>query len=588
MLRTELASGEKARMVPGETVARMKLELALTESDSLAPDTLSKIHANIGADYVVLGSYFVVGKGKLRIDLRLQDTARGELLTSSAAEGTEDELFAMVSTAGARLRESLALGAVSPVEASAVRASFPSNPEAARLYAQGLGKLRVFDPEDAKTLLAKAAEAEPRHPLIRAALAQAWSALGYDARAREEAKSAFDLAKDLPREERLGVEALFHETSGDWDKAVETHKALLVFFPDKVDYALRLAAAQTSAGRAKEALESVEAMRRLPRPASDDPRIDLAEAAAAKALTDFPRQQRAAAAAAAGAQKQEARLLVAQARLSEGSALVNMGQLEEARRASEEAATIFAAAGDKAGVARSENIVAVSYAQAGDMKSARARFEKALAAFRQTGDRRGIATQLANVSTAASRMGQVAEARRLAAEALAVSREVQDKEGIARGLNNVAALLEQAGQLEPALKQYEEALAAYEELGAKRNVAVVTANIGEILQKQKKLDAARERYEASLKISRAIGASADATVTLSLLADLHEQNGDPGAAVRALTESLPLLRQDEDLEGEVKALWRISKLQERRGDKAGAAAAAEQAKALETKLQAKK
>ena len=43
MLRTELAAGGQLRTVSGENVARMKLELSLPDTDTLATDTLDKV-----------------------------------------------------------------------------------------------------------------------------------------------------------------------------------------------------------------------------------------------------------------------------------------------------------------------------------------------------------------------------------------------------------------------------------------------------------------------------------------------------------------------------------------------------------------
>ena len=45
-------------------------------------------------------------------------------------------------------------------------------------------------------LLEEAAAVEPSHPLIHSALAQSWTLLGYDEKARAEAKRALAAAKD--------------------------------------------------------------------------------------------------------------------------------------------------------------------------------------------------------------------------------------------------------------------------------------------------------------------------------------------------------------------------------------------------------
>src|SRR5262249_54473371 len=159
------------------------------------------------------------------------------------------------------------------------------------------------------------------------------------------------LSGKLAREERLSIEARYHEFTHDWPRAVEIYGSLWNFFPDNLDYGLRLAGSQISAGQAKEALETLEALRKLPAPVGQDARIDLAEARAASALGDFKRSQSAAAAAVAKGRSQGAGLVVAQSRLSEGSALERLGQPEQAAAAFAEARQLFSAAGDERGAA---------------------------------------------------------------------------------------------------------------------------------------------------------------------------------------------------------------------------------------------
>ncbi len=96
MLATELAAGEKLRTVPGETVARMKIDLGLADTESLAPQALQPIRKNLGSDYVVVGSYFDLGKdsgGQIRLDVRLQDTAKGETIATVSETSTEAQLL---------------------------------------------------------------------------------------------------------------------------------------------------------------------------------------------------------------------------------------------------------------------------------------------------------------------------------------------------------------------------------------------------------------------------------------------------------------------------------------------------------------
>lgn len=103
MLTTELAAREKLRTVPGENVAKMKIDLSLPDADSYGQETLQKIHKDLNADNVVLGSYIPLGKDRIRLDLRLQDTERGETLVAISERGSEEYIDDLVSYAGAKL-----------------------------------------------------------------------------------------------------------------------------------------------------------------------------------------------------------------------------------------------------------------------------------------------------------------------------------------------------------------------------------------------------------------------------------------------------------------------------------------------------
>ena len=263
-IRRGRAVADRRRRKGGE----VKLDLALAEADSFSRDTLSRIRNNLGADYVVLGSYLSTGaeENGIRLDLRLQDAHAGETIVTATETGRETDLPALVARAGARVREKLDVAGISGPDAGRARATAPSNAEAARFYSEGLRRLRIFDTLAAKDFLERAAAADPNHALTRSALALALTSLGDDAAATKEAKKAFDLSKDLSRENRLFVEGRYYETVYSWDKATSIYQSLYGFFPDNLDYGLRLAAAQTSWGKGQDALRRWTNCGACPRP----------------------------------------------------------------------------------------------------------------------------------------------------------------------------------------------------------------------------------------------------------------------------------------------------------------------------------
>jgi len=112
--------------------------------------------------------------GQIRLDLRLQDTRSGETMSAISEAGTEAHLLDLVSRAGERLREKLGVRAVTREEAAEVAIALPSKSETAKLYSEGLVRLRAFDALRARDLLQNAIAVEPDYALSHAALAKAW------------------------------------------------------------------------------------------------------------------------------------------------------------------------------------------------------------------------------------------------------------------------------------------------------------------------------------------------------------------------------------------------------------------------------
>ena len=543
MLTTELAAGERVRTISGENVARATLELALGDAESLASDTLARIRKNLGTDFVVLGSYVSLGKeagGQIRLDVRVQDAASGETLASVAETGTEANFLDLVSRTGSRLRERLGVGELSAAQAGGARASLPSSPEAARLYAEGLARLRVFDAPGARDLLERAVAADPEYPLAHAALAASWSTLGYDSKAQDQARRAFDLSGRLSREDRLAVEGRYRETVHEWNKAVEIYRTLWGFFPDNLEYGLRLAAVQLAAGSRKESLATAESLRKLPSPASEDARVDLALARAAGSLSDYKGEQAAAESASRKADAAGARLLAAESRLSRGDAAASLGDPKRAVVLFEESRQTSSAAGDRGGVARALQRIGTNAYRQGDMKEARTFIEQALAICRQSGNEGGEASALNDLANIAGDAGDNEESKRIHERVLALQRRLGNQRGVAGSLGNIASLLQYQGDMAGSLRKHEESLAILRKLGEKSAIAVEVNNTGRVLASQGDLSAAEKMFQEALAIKTEIGNRSSMSFTLRDLGELRTAQGDLAGSRRFLEESISI------------------------------------------------
>ncbi|HEY7111661.1 MAG TPA: protein kinase [Thermoanaerobaculia bacterium] len=559
MVTAELAAGERVRVVPAENVARRRVT---PPAGPLSADTLSNLRSDLNADEVVLGSYVALpapGGEQIRVDLLIQDARSGETVASVSQTGSEADLFSLVSSAGRDLRGKLGLTGRTAAEAAAVKASLPSNADATRLYAEGIDQLARGDAPAARDLLVRAAEADPGFSLAHAALSDAWSALGYDRRAEEEAQKAVDRMEGLSSEERLMSQARLATARRQWDDAIGLYQSLWKSYPDDAEYGLRLARAQLSGGRLKDSLATVENLRRLPPPQGDDPRIDLAEAAAAGALSDVHRQSAAAARAAAKAAKLDEKRMLARARLEEASVLDYQGAYPAARAKYEEARDLYDQAGDRDGAADAVRDVGGILVSLGDLSGGRALYQQALATFRNLGDRRGEASALTDlINLDWIQAGDLALVRRELEELHAIDTEVGDRSGIAWALNGIATVAWDQGDLPRALDLHRQALAISREIGKRGWEAWTLEGIADVLHSKGDLASAKKTYEDALAIDRSLKSEGSVARQLNNLSGVLFDMGNLPEAGKDAEQAMAI--QERLGEGETRAESALSQV----------------------------
>jgi tetratricopeptide (TPR) repeat protein len=496
-------------VVSSEDVARMKIDLSLPAADSYGRDTLQKIRTDLGSDIVVLGSYLDTGKdtgGKIRVDVRLQDARQGETIAVISQDGNEASLPELVTQSGASLRQKLGIADVSAAEASQVDAFASASPEATRLYAEGLAKLQAYEALAARDLLEKAVAADPNHALSHAALAQAWSQLGYDKKAEEEAKKAFDLSANLTREQHLSVEGRYREFAHNFPAAIEIYRTLRNFFPDNLDYALRLETSQRKSGHPKDSLDTIAQMRTLSKPLSDDARIDVEEALAQQVAGNFSASQQAAAAAAAKAKAQGSRMLQVQATEAEAFAWDRLGDLNKAAQTSVEGRDLAANSGNRLLLGRASRTYGIILYDKGDFAGAQSAFEQALNIFQEIGDAAEIGRAAVSLGNVYFDQGKLEAARRYYEQALRVHQEIGAQPAdIGSDMGSIANVLDNLGDLVGATRMQEKSLQGFRDGGDQRGESTTLLNLGNVLVERGELSQAIVNYERAAAITEKIG-----------------------------------------------------------------------------------
>lgn len=571
LLATEAAAGDRIRVVPGEKVARARLELGMKTAAEFDQGPMDRLAEKLESDLVVDGSYLAAGGAngrEIRLDVQIREPAKGTTLARFSHRGTESAVLDLVEQVGRELRDALGVAAISAEEEAALRAVVPAGTEAVRLYAEGLDLLRRYEARAALERLLKASEIDPDNARIQTSISSAWMSLGYWPKARKAARQAFEQSANLPTRDRLWVEAQYFEISRKRQQAMENYSTLWDFFPDNLEYGIQLAKVKISMGKPDEAMDTVQQLRQLPPPSGEDPRIDLVEADAARALSLYPEQQRMAAAGAAKAAALEDRLLVARSREIEAAAWRDLGEPEKARGAYEEARSLYAATNNRGLVARvlvalakldrhlgnlerakatleeasriSEeigdqgslkhglNTLAIILRQQGELRRAREMHLQELVANREIGDNRSEQITLTSLGVVERELGDLQEAEAHFAQALAIGREIRSQRSVAINLNLLGEVRLCRGDVAAAQRHFEQALAANEELGNRRGEAYYYTSLASVAMVRGDLATARRLHQRALDIRQDIGEQtnvANSQIALALI-DLEEGLGE--------------------------------------------------------------
>jgi serine/threonine protein kinase/tetratricopeptide (TPR) repeat protein len=573
MLATELSAGEKLRIIPAENVARMKRDLSLAETDTLASDTLKRVHSYVGSDLVLVGSFTALGQasgGQLRVDAHLQDAATGETLASVAEAGSDINLFDLASRVGSDLRNRLGVGEVAAVDAEGVQASYPAAPEAARPFSEGVSRLRVMDSRAALPLLQKAVVADPKFPLAHFALARAWQALGYDAKAKDEARLAFELSGNLSREDRLVVEGQYRGMAQDWKVAVQVYSTLVRYFPDNAEYGLRLAGAQSRSGQAKDALVTLAALKALPPPQNNDPRIFLEEAIAKSRSGDAKGMLESAVKAANQAAVTGSKFVEAGARLQEGDAQHALGDQDKAMAAWEESRRLWASADYPGEVAKTMINIGGLQQLNGNMPEAKKNYANALAIWRTTGNELGQMVALANLALILHDEGDLAASKRMTQQSLDIARHVDAAPDVAGTLVDLGNVQIDLGDGAAALTSFLESVKVARQFGDRWTLAATLTGISRAYYLRGDLQKAKQAIQEAIDITHQTGDKAYEAFALANWGEILMAEGDLPQAHKKLQQALQIRTQIDEKSNAAASRLRLAALSIEQGKAADA------------------
>jgi eukaryotic-like serine/threonine-protein kinase len=551
VLTRDLAAGENLRVTPAADVARMRQELDIPPVGAIDDKALDRLRGNLGVDRLVVGAYELSGQPsdeQIRLTLRVLDSSSGGTPLTMPETGHEADIFGLSDRIARDLRTQLKLGDISTDARMQARAALQNNP-ASRAYFDGLQKLRQFDPHAALEFLGEAVEKNPDSPLPHLALSEAWDILGYDGKALDEAKRAEEKSNKVSEPEQRAIECRVLELQRSWDDAIAKCRGLWMFRKD-LDDGLRLAAVQFSAQRWKDALATLDILRKeLPVPDNADPRIDLSEAINRNQLTQYKEMESAASAAHDKANQKNARVLQAHALLWSCVAKQNLDELPDAQKDCTTADELYSTIGDKIGEARAVTNLAHIRSKLSDSRGAADNYEKALDLAKKVGSMRDRCDALLNYGDALNDANKLDDARQKYEESLEVAQLSGNQVCQAHSLENLATVAGDKHEFAEAIKKFDQAQKLYSELGMSADLARLESNLGVLLWEQGDPPAARAHLEDAANRRRQLGLRDGLGLTLVSLGDVLLAQDEVDKALGAYREAAQIqseLKEDDD------------------------------------------
>ena len=405
MLRKELASAETSiRALSTDWVADARRSLGVTAEQLPDVETRKRLQGLLVANRLVYGDIAPSWPGSDAVQLRLHllDGPTGkELAVFSEELGPgATQLPEALGRVGGRVREALHAPLTSEEEA-ALTASRMKSLEAAQVYATGVARLRAFDYAQARDSFQAALAHDSSLVDAEWRIAASWQAQGYRKKAREVAEHLVSRKQLLTAGQaaELGAWALVLGEGGEdlWlkgskaaKKGLDARVAVFNTRPDDEEFGLGVAFDNAPANIE---LALVKRLRLLPRPLSDDLRLDLAEAEALFG-TDTTRAHRLLDDVERRAGELGARSEQALAYRIRGDLLYATNRRSEAVTSLRKAVRLFSEVGELRAAAFAACWMTFVTGDSGTIREGRVAVDEALAALRRIGYRAWLRTLL--------------------------------------------------------------------------------------------------------------------------------------------------------------------------------------------------
>ncbi len=221
-----------------------------------------------------------------------------------------------------------------------------------------------------------------------------------------------------------------------------------------------------------------------------------------------------------------------------GDCLMNLGRLDEAAAAYEQAIELDEARHDQRDVATGKGQLGTVRMLQGRHAEALAAWDEARQIFETLGEPGSVAVAWHQIGRVHQEAGQLQAAEQAYQRSLAMKVQLGNKPGQASTLNQLGNLASRMGRREEAVRFYRDAATIYREVGDGRNEGFACNNMANQLVKLQRWDEARKEVLRAIECAKPFGHSAEAWKTFNVLHNLERALGHTDAAARARQQAI--------------------------------------------------
>ncbi len=266
LLIADLSQSRYIRVISGDEMYTILKRLGLADARKYSSEDIEKIAAQTRATHVLRGNFIKAGETFV-ITASLQKPGAGESASALRLEaGNEKDIIVKVDELTRQIKEGLNFTAAqlaNDIEIEAGKITTTS-PEAFKYYVEGRRLQENMENEKSIAYMEKAVDIDPEFAMAYRSMGVAHLTLGqlqggHQAEGLRYSKKALDLSDRLPENERLLIEAIWHDVGEEnFARAIEVLERLVNIYPGHMLGNSWLGASYFMAGNLDQAIEHQE------------------------------------------------------------------------------------------------------------------------------------------------------------------------------------------------------------------------------------------------------------------------------------------------------------------------------------------